>query len=238
MNSPALLTSNVQSFSRNAQSMLPADFHARPATHPQELRIELHMSNPWQHAQLAAQTNSDQASTVRLSHLIRAAHRGFYQGLQARLADRGIMMGHWSYLRLLWEHGTQTQRELSRRANFRDPTTLEALRAMEKLGLITRRRNEENRREVHVSLTKKGHDLKEPLLALAMDMNEIAVRRLEEGTIQSLWDALNTMIENFEMDEAERGAKKLAEKRNPKNKPTRGKQAQLKTGSPRVKSDR
>lgn len=184
------------------------DRHRR-RPHPHKLRIQLHMPHLRQRARVAAQTSLDETSAVRLAHLIRAAHLGFYRGLQARLADRGIMMGHWPFLRLLWRHGSQTQRQLSQGAEFRDPTTFEALKAMEKLGLITRRRNQENRREVHVSLTRKGHDLKKPLLARAIEMNEIAVRRMDQKTIQILWDTLSTMIENFEIAEVERGGRKM-----------------------------
>jgi len=85
-------------------------------------------------------------------------------------------MGHWVFLRLLWDHDRLTQRELSERAGLRDPTTVSALKGMERLGPIKRTVKPKNRREIHVSLTKRGRDLERPLLALAFEMNDIAVR--------------------------------------------------------------
>jgi DNA-binding MarR family transcriptional regulator len=152
------------------------------------------------HKQMALRSGSKRATT-RLAHLVRAAHVGFYRGLQARLAEQGYKMGHWVFLRILWQDDNLTQRELSDRAGLRDPTTFAAVKAMEKLGLIRRRINPKNRREVRVSLTKRGRDLEGPLLGLAFDMNEIATKGLDKKTIRMVSTALEKIIENF--DEAE-----------------------------------
>jgi DNA-binding MarR family transcriptional regulator len=138
-----------------------------------------------------------QRDQTRLAHLVRAAHVGFYRGLQARLSERGFMMGHWIFLRVLWQDDNLTQRELSTRAGLRDPTTFAALKGMEKLGLIRRRANPKNRREVRVSLTKKGRGLERTLLPIALEMNEIAVRGIDRRSIATVRRVLKLMTENF-----------------------------------------
>ena len=52
----------------------------------------------------------------RFAHLIKDAMRGLNRALQMRLADHAVSYGHWTFLRILWEHEGITQRELSERA--------------------------------------------------------------------------------------------------------------------------
>jgi DNA-binding MarR family transcriptional regulator len=113
-------------------------------------------------------------------------------------------MGHWVFLRILWQDDNLTQRELSDRAGLRDPTTFAAVKAMEKLGLVRRRINPKNRREVRVSLTKRARDLEHPLLSLAYEMNDVAVRGLDKKTIRVVTNALEKIIENFDATEEQR----------------------------------
>jgi DNA-binding MarR family transcriptional regulator len=126
---------------------------------------------------------------------------GFYRGLQARLTAQGYKMGHWAFLRILWQEDNLTQRELSDKAGTRDPTTFAAIKAMEKLGLVRREINPKNRREVRISLTKRGRELERPLLSLAFEMNDIAVKGIDKATVRDLVSVLETIIENFDKAE-------------------------------------
>jgi DNA-binding MarR family transcriptional regulator len=112
----------------------------------------------------------------RLAHLIKDATRGLVRALQMRLAEHSVSFGHWTFLRILWETDGLTQRELSVQAGVMEPTTFAALKAMEKLGYIMRRRRPDNRKNVHVFLTPRGRALKAKLVPLAEEVNEIAVR--------------------------------------------------------------
>src|SRR6202035_2378657 len=76
----------------------------------------------------------------RLAHLVKDATRALVRGLSMRLAGPGVAVGHWTCLRILWEGDGLTQRELSERAGVMEPTTFSALKAMERLSLVTRRR--------------------------------------------------------------------------------------------------
>ena len=49
----------------------------------------------------------------RLAHLVKDATRALVRALQMRLVEHGVSFGHWSFLRILWEHDGLTQRELS-----------------------------------------------------------------------------------------------------------------------------
>ena len=74
----------------------------------------------------------------RLAHLVKDATRGLTRALQMRLTEHSVSFGHWTFLRILWESDGITQRELSERAGLMEPTTFSALKAMERLGYVTR----------------------------------------------------------------------------------------------------
>src|SRR5438477_10978426 len=92
----------------------------------------------------------------RLAHLVKDATRALVRGLSIRLAEHGVSFGHWTFLRILWEGDGITQRELSEQACVMEPTTFSALKAMERLGLVTRRRVGDDRKKVYVFLTPRG----------------------------------------------------------------------------------
>jgi hypothetical protein len=73
----------------------------------------------------------------RLAHVIKDATRALVRALSVRLATQGVSFGHWTFLRILWEHDGLTQRELSEMAGVMEPTTFSAIRAMEELGYVT-----------------------------------------------------------------------------------------------------
>lgn len=79
----------------------------------------------------------------------------------------GVTRGQWYFLRVLWTEDGLTQRELSTRVGMMEPTTVIALRSMEKSGLIRRRRSRDDKRRSHVWLTAKAQRMRKRLLALA-----------------------------------------------------------------------
>src|SRR2546421_8782780 len=112
----------------------------------------------------------------RLAHLVKDATRALLRALQRRLAAHSVSLGHWTFLRILWERHGLTQRELSDEAGVMEPTTSSALKAMEKLGYVTRRQQGGNRKKVFIRLTPKGRLLKQRLVPLAEEVNQVAVR--------------------------------------------------------------
>src|SRR6218665_2489493 len=61
---------------------------------------------------------------ARMAHLVKGAARGFLRSLQLRLATQGVSLGHWSFLRILWEQDGLTQRALSQEAGGMGPPRL------------------------------------------------------------------------------------------------------------------
>ena len=137
----------------------------------------------------------------RLAHLVKDATRALVRALQMRLAEHGVSFGHWTFLRILWEGDGLTQRELSEQAGVMEPTTFSALKAMERLGYIRRRRRGGDRKKVYVILTPKGRRLRDHLVPLAENVNRIAVRGVRPADIAATRAVLLTIIENLAQDE-------------------------------------
>ena len=65
----------------------------------------------------------------RFAHSVRDATRSFQRSLQTRLADHDVPFGHWTFLRVLWEHDGLTQKQLSDEVGVMEPTTFAAVKA-------------------------------------------------------------------------------------------------------------
>jgi DNA-binding MarR family transcriptional regulator len=139
----------------------------------------------------------------RLAHLVKDATRGLMRALQMRLAEHNVSFGHWTFLRILWESDGLTQRELSERAGLQEPTTYAALKAMEKLGYVTRKQLPDSRKKVYVFLTAKGRALRPKLVPLAEEVNEIALAGVPADDVAATRRTLLVMIEALARDEAE-----------------------------------
>jgi MarR family transcriptional regulator, organic hydroperoxide resistance regulator len=143
----------------------------------------------------------------RLAHLVKDATRALLRALQMRLTEHSVSLGHWTFLRILWEQDGLTQRALSDQAGVMEPTTFSALKAMERLGYVTRRQMPGNKRKVFVFLTPRGRFLKAKLVPLAEDVNEIAVHGVRPADIATTRQTLLAIIENLARDEIQSAAK-------------------------------
>jgi DNA-binding MarR family transcriptional regulator len=137
----------------------------------------------------------------RLAHLVKDATRALVRALQMRLAEHEVSFGHWTFLRILWEHDGLTQRELSEQAGVMEPTTFSALKAMEQLGYVERRQLPDNRKNIYVFLTPRGRALKEKLVPLAEEVNRVAVTGLNPAEVSKARALLLAVIENLARDE-------------------------------------
>jgi DNA-binding MarR family transcriptional regulator len=117
--------------------------------------------------------------------------------LQGRLAEHDVSFGHWTFLRILWERDGLTQRELSDEAGVAEPSTNAAIKAMEELGYVTRKRLPDNRKNIYVRLTAKGRALRVKLEPIAQAVNRDAVRGVSAAEVAAARRVLTTVTENL-----------------------------------------
>ena len=137
----------------------------------------------------------------RIALLVKDALRGFQRAMQMRLTEHSVSFGYWTFLRILWQEDGITQRALSEKAGVMEPTTFSALKAMEQLGYITRRQLPDNRKNIYVFLTAEGRALKDKLVPLAIEVNQLAVTGVTPEDIAATRRTLLAIIENLAMDE-------------------------------------
>ena len=131
-------------------------------------------------------------------YLVRDAHRAFQRLLEKRIAGHGITRGQWYFLRVLWEEDGLSQRELSARVGMMEPTTVIALRGMEKAGLIRRVRGAEDRRIARVHLTAKAQRLRERLLQLSQGVNDQAAEGIDPAELAQFRHLIARMTQNLD----------------------------------------
>jgi DNA-binding MarR family transcriptional regulator len=153
-------------------------------------------------ASLRIKTLSNRAAEFppRLSsgYLVRDAHRAFQRLLERRIAVYGVTRGQWYFLRVLWINDGVSQRELSARVGMMEPTTVIALRGMERAGLIRRVRGADDRRKVRVFLTAKATRLRNELLAVARTITAEAEKGIVRHDLAAFRRVLGRMTENLD----------------------------------------
>ncbi|MDB5426781.1 MAG: MarR family transcriptional regulator [Phenylobacterium sp.] len=135
--------------------------------------------------------------TNSIGYLTRIAFRAFSRALEVRTAPHGVSSGQWRFLRVLWREDGLTQRELSRRVGMREPTTVIALKSLERSGFVVRRKSVEDRRKAHVFLTPEAKALQPVLLPAVAEVNAIALAGLSPSEIAVLRKALTQVGRNL-----------------------------------------
>lgn len=138
--------------------------------------------------------------TNSIGYLTRIAFRAFSRALEVRTAPHGVSSGQWRFLRVLWREDGLTQRELSARVGMREPTTVIALKSLERSGFVIRQKSLEDRRKAHVFLTPEARALKAVLLPAVSDVNAIALAGLTDSEIRVLRKALTVVGRNLAAD--------------------------------------
>jgi DNA-binding MarR family transcriptional regulator len=131
-------------------------------------------------------------------YLVRDAHRAFQRLLERRIAPYGVARGQWYFLRVLWTSDGLSQRELSARVGMMEPTTVIALRSMEKAGLIHRLRSDTDKRRVRVMLTAKAKRLRNELLTVARVITEEAEAGIPARDLAVFRRAIARMTANLD----------------------------------------
>ncbi|MBP2298361.1 MarR family winged helix-turn-helix transcriptional regulator [Azospirillum picis] len=137
------------------------------------------------------------AADGALSFVVRTVNRAFARALQLRIAQSGVSMGQWFFLRALWDEDGLTQRELSHRVGMMEPTTVTAVNVMESQGLVQRVRNSDDRRKMNIFLTERGRALRDAMMPTADEINEIAIQGIDPDDLARTLDVLRRVGANL-----------------------------------------
>lgn len=114
-------------------------------------------------------------------HLVRSIYRLQSQLLQARLAEDGVSIGCWYFLRVLWEEDMITQRELSQRTGLNEATTRTGVDRMEDEDLVVRITDPKDRRKRYIQTTARAKSLEPKLVGFADELNVKVLQPIPKG---------------------------------------------------------
>lgn len=107
-----------------------------------------------------------------------------WQGVMDRRAEaHGVTVTQWRYLRELWEEDGLSIGELTERVGRQGPTTVVAVQLLEKAGLVTVGKSDQDRRKSFIHLTRRGRRLASTVSPLIREVNEWAMADLSEVEI-------------------------------------------------------
>ena len=89
------------------------------------------------------------------------AARLVIQAYTPMLNELGITYPQYLVLMVLWEKDNQPVNDIAHRLMLETNTVTPLLQRMEKLGIVSRKKGEQDKRQQIVSLTKKGRELEE-----------------------------------------------------------------------------
>lgn len=142
--------------------------------------------------------------TNSLGYLVRKSFRSVSRALEARTSEYGVTASQWHFLRVLWIEDGISQRELSQRVNMREPTTVIAVKRLEKADLIHRKQSPDDGRRIDIFLTPKAKRLKTKLMPLVEEVNDLAMQGMTAQEKSELRRLLTLVNKNLEAEDSRR----------------------------------
>ena len=133
-----------------------------------------------------------------LYDLVRLAFHSLRRQLEREALVHGVSSAQLRFLRQLWSSNGICQRRLAGSLGLSEATATVTLRDLERKGLIDRRRNANNRREVLIFLTPKGRGLESALLPVTRDIHILATRGLAAADLSVFERMLRHVVANLD----------------------------------------
>ena len=109
------------------------------------------------------------------------------------LDELGLTYTQYITMMVLWEHHATTVKALGQERYLDSGTLTPLLKKLEEKGLVTRRRSEQDERNLIVTLTEKGEALREEALHIPAEMTKCV--NLPKEDIRELYRMLYQMLE-------------------------------------------
>ncbi len=109
----------------------------------------------------------------------------------------GMRYSYRHVLKPLMENDSLTQLELVKITNLKAPTISITLRNMEREGIVSRCKNETDRRETHVAITDKGKKMYKKVLEVLAKAEDKMLEGMTEKELKAMRSALNKMSSNL-----------------------------------------
>lgn len=146
---------------------------------------------------VAPRTPAKLELSQHLPYLIRHVYGQLEAASAGRLAQFGVNVAVWRILAVLWQHGDLAHRELSELTSIEVSTLSRVSKAVQRDGLIRRKRTVEDQRTVRVTLTDKGRDLVQQIIPSAVAMQQRITGSMTARDVQTVTRLLHVLAENL-----------------------------------------
>ncbi|MGT2799899.1 MarR family winged helix-turn-helix transcriptional regulator [Streptococcus marmotae] len=147
----------------------------------------------------------EQSQSLLLEHnlcfSLYVASREFINRYTPFLADIGLTYTQYVVMMVLWEEHSIITRELRDRVFLDSGTLTPVLKKLEEKGFVTRERSQTDARDLTVTLTQKGDNLKQEALAIQADIAKSFKGSMNNDNLLQL---LQIMLETFRQERKEK----------------------------------
>lgn len=120
---------------------------------------------------------------------------------------QGVSQGYRAILFNLAESDGVTQFEISRRVGIKPPTVSVALAKMEAEGYVVRKTANDDLRKILVTLTPKGREVVNNMLAVFTDCDKVIAKVLTDTELETLKNLLTIVKERVYKEKEEKNGK-------------------------------
>lgn len=137
-----------------------------------------------------------QVENLELGRHISVLYRYGRAYMEQLVEDMNIGSSQYSFLFYLYNHDGAIQDEISTFLSVDKTTTTRAIHKLEKLGYVTRVKDELDQRKNKIFLTEAGWALKVQLKKASKEWQNVLLKGLSESEIRNLGQLLNRLEEN------------------------------------------
>lgn len=123
-----------------------------------------------------------------------SASKKFTHFYQDALAEFKLTYPQYITMLILWEKSPMTVRDLGKRLNLDSGTLTPLLKRLEKLGWVNRNRNQEDERQVDITLTDYALEQRDAVYSRVNNCIDLI------GMKQSEYDAMNDQLERLQTE--------------------------------------
>lgn len=140
-----------------------------------------------------------------VDYLVRMIRMREIYAIELMLEPVGLTLSAWYPLAVLRVEDGMSQRELGTRLNLKDAAIGKAIDALERAGLVERRKDRDDRRKALVCLTEEGKKVSRKVARMRKEFQSIVVTGFAEDEIEAFRNLLGRAYDNIGKFIAERG---------------------------------
>src|SRR5690349_24479271 len=133
-----------------------------------------------------------------IGFIVNKTAKAFVKALDSELREKvGVTMGQWKVLVMLVDEDGLTQKDIAERLGLEGPTLIPIIDKMEKVGLLIRKVDTDDRRNNRIYRTEKADALWDKMLECSFRIRQISVRDISEQNIAIMRDVLDKIWLNL-----------------------------------------